>query len=654
MIAALSPRERRERTARVGVVRGMAGVGKTAVALRAAHELSSTFPDGCVYRDLGGDTVGLRPTRGEDLLEWLLRHLQVDCKTMPATMAERAALYQGRMRGKRILLVLDNVRSTDQVEQAIPSAPECAVIITTRHRLAALDAALHIDLPPLQRHDAQNLLRELVPPENPAGEPRDDRDVEQVVERCGDLPLAIHVAAGMYRRKPHLGLSGVREHLTARPGGLRALTDGERSVDVVLRAALGELGEPERRTFRLLSLHPGQRFTPAAVAALGDTSVVEAERQLDKLWDVHLLTPGGGERYGMHDLLRDLGTHELAAAVSSDERDAASRRLTELYIGLADAADSVVAPHRNRMPLPDHLHRFERVSPMADATSALEWFEEEETALVSLVRSAFERCDDEYCWHLAHILRGYFFLTCRFEPWISTHEYALECARRSGNIWWEATTRNNLGLAYAMRGDLEPASHQYELALELFTELDDEVSASHTLGHQAWIHHLEGDYVASVDKGRTALAVYRRTSLRRNAAIMLREIAGSLASLRRMPEASSHLESAIAEFRSLGLDLDLAMALNTLAEVHLRSDDVDAAEARFHEAAGVARMCGSCAEEARAFRGLGDTAIVQGRRGEAYAHWSSALTLLDDLDLPGAVEVRAHLDEMSVHYPETS
>lgn len=643
MLSALTPERAHRGSAQICMIRGMPGVGKTALALHAAHQLTPSFTDGCVYRDLGGDTTGVRPTRPEDLLEWLLRHLQVDAKAMPVGLADRAALYRGRTRGKRILLVLDNVRHSDQVTPVIPSEAGCAVIVSTRHRLASLDVAHHIDLSPLPDPDARDLLRQLATPDASADETGRTDDVEKIVERCGNLPLAIHIAASMYRRKPHLGFGGVRAHLTAQAEDIHTFSDGDRSVATVLHTALAELGDPERRLFRLLSVHPGRSFTAEVAAALADTSVREGMRLLDALWDRHLLTAGRGDSYGMHDLLRELSADD-AAALSAAARGAALRRVLALYLGIADAADRLIAPHRNRMPLPDDV---DAVTCFTDAASALEWLDAEEPTLVALARSARAHRHDEYGWHLAHILRGYFFHARRCEPWIATHEDALECARRSGNRWWEATTHNNLGLAFAMRQDPDDASRHYEHALAIFDELGDDISASHTRGHQAWIHYLGGQYTDAVEKAQAALTVYQRNAMRRNAAIMMREIGSSLAALHLVEDAVDHLEPAIAEFRELGLGLDMSMALNSLAEIRLRSDPADAA-ARFREARATARSCGSHIEEARALRGLGTAASLLGQPNEARAHWSSALTLLEEFGLADSVDVRRLLSEHPV------
>lgn len=638
MLAVLAGDEAHRNSARICLIRGMAGVGKTALALHAAHQLMPVFTDGCVYRDLGGDTTGVSPTRPEDLLEWLLRHLRVDAKAMPVGLADRAALYRGRTRGKRILLVLDNVRHSDQVMSVLPSEAGCAVIVNTRHRLASVDAAVHIDLDPLPRADARDLLRQTATPNAvPDDDPVPVEEVEQIVERCGDLPLAIHIAASMYRRKPHLGFRGVLEHLTAHAEGIDTFSDGDRSVATVLRTALAELGESERHLFRLLSVHPGRRYTPEVAAALAGTSVRQGRQQLDALWDRHLLVAGDGEGYGIHDLLRELSADE-ATALSDAERGAALRRVLALYLRTADAADALIAPHRNRVPLPGEIGD-EVAARFTDPAAALEWLDAEETTLVALARAARAHRHDEYACHLAHILRGYFFHTRRCDPWIATHEDALECARRSHDRWWEATTSNNLGLAFAMRHDLDDASRHYRHALALLTELGDDIGASHTRGHQAWIHYLRGQYSEAVEQARAALAVYRRHGMRRNAAIMMREIGCSLAALNQAEEAAEHLEPAIAEFDALGLDLDMSMALNCLGELHLRSDPADAS-ARFGAARRTARACGSRIEEARALRGLGSAAALLGRSKPARAYWSSALTLMEQFRLPGSDDVR--------------
>ncbi|UGT62493.1 tetratricopeptide repeat protein [Nocardia asteroides] len=630
-------------TGRVCVLHGMAGVGKTALALSVAHTVRDRYPDGCVYRDLGADTAGLRPTSPGDLLEWLLRHLQVDPGSIPAELDERAALFHGRTRDRRILLVLDNVSALDQVRAAIPSASGCAVLIITRQRFPSLEAAAHIELPLLSEQAAHQLLDRLVPAE---GHPEDRADVvAEILRSCGGLPLAVRVAAGMYRRKKHLGLAGVLHQLNA-----GRLVDGERDVLGLLRASLPERGTPERRLFVLTALFPGQHLTPRTGAALHGGTERETGELLDLLWDRHLLMPGPGLSYRMHDLLRQLATDELGELPQLD-RDAALRRLIARYLADADSADRVIAPRRNRFPLPADSPRGTRFH---HRRAALDWLHTAEPVLLALAEAALQRGFDEYCWHLAHVLRGYFFLACRIDSWTALHAVALTAARRDGDEWWEATTRGNLGLAYAMGRRIDDAEEQYRTALRIFTDHGDQVSAAHNLGHLAWIAHLRGDYSSAVEQASAALTVYQRAQLPRNAAIMMREIGTSLTAAGRFGEAEQRLEAAIVAFRALDLEQDLAMALHELATLELTAGEPAAAATLFAEAKELAADCGARGAQARALRGLGDAEARTGRYPEAAEHLRAALTLIEELALPGAQEIRHRLKAMPPATPVRS
>lgn len=622
------------RFAPVCVLRGMAGIGKTALALAAAHDLGARFPNGRVYRDLGGDTTGMSAVGPEDLLEWLLRHLQVGANSMPTTLADRAALFRGRVSGKRILLVLDNVRHVDQVISAIPAEPGCAVIITTRSRLPSLDHAHFIDLPLLTDEQSRDLLDQLVP----AIVDSADEQVKQILRRCGNLPLAIQVTAGMYRRTPHLGLAGVVDRLGSTDVP-RAPSDGERDVLRVLRSAMAEPGALEHRLFVLLALHPGQLVTPRIAAALADTDESAAQRSLDLLWDRHLLMPGPPPSFRVHDVLRQVASWELRTLTTTD-RDQALHRLIGMYLADADRADRSISPHRNRRSLPDGLRAGRHFQ---DPGAALAWLHANEAVLVALARTALVRGFHEYCWQLAHALRGFFFLTSRFDSWIAAHEVALIAAERAGERWWEATTRANLGLAFAMRQDLDHAQAQYRVSYAIFAALGDEVNGAHTMGHQAWISHLRGDFADAVEQAQAALQVYRRAGLARNAAIMLRELGVSLTAMSRFDAAERNLGAAIDDFRALDLHLDLAMALNNLGDLRLARADPRSAAVLFAEAADVAALCGAPGPEAAALRGLGDTHVESGSAGDAKVCWTQSLALLEKFALPGTQELRHRL-----------
>lgn len=618
--------------ATVAVVHGMPGVGKTALALAAAHELAGTFPDGRVYRDLGGDTEGMTAVPAAETLDWLLRHLGVDGKAIPDTVDERAALFRGRMRGLRALFVFDNVHEADQVLPLIPAEPGCAVLVATRRRLTSPADAEQVELGPLASDAAAHLLLSLVSPGEPPG-PAREAEISEIAERCFFLPLALHVASGMYHRKPHLGLRAVRDRLERTASG----------VTEVFGAALNQLREPEARLFLLLSLHPGRNITAAVAAALTEAAYDEGSELLEALWDAHLLLPGRGDGYALHDLLRRTADEEAVRRLSVPDRNRALTRLAALHLALADAADRLVSPQRNRMPLPEGVGAHRTDDAFASVAQAWAWLEDEEATLVALSRAALDAGAEEYCWQLAHALRGYFFHTGRCEPWIAVHKNAVAAAVQAGDLWWEATSKNNLGLAYAVRRDVERASEQYEKAFSAFTLLGDEVSISHTLGHQAWIDHLRGDFASAVEKGVRALEVYRREGLERNAAIMLREIGGALASMGQDEAAACNLGEAIAEFDRLGLDLDLCMSLNGLAELRLGTGDTAGAVRSFEAAERTAAESGSVTEQARALRGLGDVALSGQQRQEARELWRRALSLVEDLDLPDAAALRTRL-----------
>ena len=257
------------RTVVVSAIEGMAGVGKTQLAIRAAHELvrAGRFADVQLYVNLRGFDADAAPADPADVLDSFLRQLEVPARRIPAERDERAAMFRDRIAGRDALVVLDNAADEAQVADLIPADPRCLVLVTSRRNLAGLDGArlFRLDVFPLV--DALELLARVVGDERVAAEPE---AAVEVVELCGLLPLAVSLAAARLRSRPAWSLARLATHL--RDSGLDAVRAGSRELRPVFDLSYRELPAATARAFRLVSLHPGRGFTTGAVAALTGTS----------------------------------------------------------------------------------------------------------------------------------------------------------------------------------------------------------------------------------------------------------------------------------------------------------------------------------------------------------------------------------------------
>lgn len=617
------------------VISGMAGVGKTALALQGAWAASTSFPDGCFFLDFGETT----PHGAQEVLGSLLKLIGVPEERLPARPDALANLWRSRTRDKRLMLVLDNVRSAADVAPLLSSDPGCKVIVTSRKRLSALDEATHVPVGVLTDTEAGALFR-TAGGERAACAP--EAAVRAVVEYCGRLPLAVRIVAARLRSGSMRSVAELEVRLSHETHRLELLDDGDRSVAAALAVSCHCLSGEQRRVLALLALHPGLGIDLHDVAVLADIDPLRAATLVDGLADAHLVTHESPRRVSMHDLVRQFARVELLPQLTVEEQHAALRRLLEHGLRLAVAADKLLTPQRFRSPV--ILDDFpEGAWAFSDRAAGVLWLESEWRSLVALCETAAELGLHSLCWQLAFALRDFFFLTKRWGPWIETHTRAVESARTAGARTWLAISLSNLGVAHSDRGDLTMAVGYFQRALVLYQELGDDDGVVNSVSNLAWAELYLGEYENSMDGLRTALKYYRRMENRRNAAITLRGIALLEAELQLCPSAVEHAQQARAEFHALGLELDAVMSVNCAAWAHFRSGDHRAATAGYKEALALAESCASSYEGARALTGLGNISWARGRHEAATELWRRADALYGGLEPVMLGEARVRL-----------
>ncbi|MCS7479233.1 tetratricopeptide repeat protein [Umezawaea endophytica] len=602
------------------VLSGMAGAGKTALGLRASWDARESFPDGCLFLDLRGHALGTAMATAHDALDPLLRLLGVPGEQIPPHVDARANLYRSRLRGKRVLLFFDNVRSAAQVAPLLPAEPRCRVIITSRNRLNALDDAVHLPVDVLPEREAVVLFRAVGGDRARAAA---DDVVGRVVERCGRLPLAIRIAAARFRGSPLWTVEDFEQRLADETSRLDVLDDGERSVAAAFSLSCQALTDEQLRLFGLLALHPGRDVEIRTTAALADAGLAHTRNLVDHLGDAHLVAHDTPDHLAVHDLVREFARDRVLPGITADEQAAAVLRMLDHNLLLAESSDEFLAPHRFRPPftpndLPEVSEKF------TDRESALTWIDVEWPNLVGLCHLAAARGLHRLCWQLAYILRDFFFLAKLWDPWIDTHLVAASSARAVGDSKALAMTLDNLGMAHVDRGDLEVAVGYFEEALELFRELEDEHGITDALSNLAWAALYLDDHQTALRGLREVMESYRGRGRTRSAAIALRGVALVETELGRYSEAVAHAEQARGEFEGLALHLDVVMSVNCAGWAHFQAGDHGAAVGCYGEAVELGERCGSRYEVARALTGLGNVREAAGRHGEAVELWAKA------------------------------
>ncbi|WP_367045455.1 BTAD domain-containing putative transcriptional regulator [Streptomyces sp. Je 1-332] len=555
---------------RVLSLSGRAGSGKTALAVQLAHDSADLFPDGRVLinlRDAGGRAV----EPGKALVA-LLRRLRTPGTDeagdrLPTTESELTDLLHRRTEGRRMLLVLDDAVSEAQVRPVLSGAADCTVLLTSRRTLGALEGAQHLVVDVLSAEEAERLLFSCGGPRM-----REDPDAAAEIARlCGNLPLALRVAAAGLAARPHWTAAGLGRRLGDERTRLAALALGDLDVRSSLLAVYRDVGDEERHAFRMLGLGPLPDFPLWSAAALLSMDLPGAERHVDELVRAHLLEarqrPGRHTpvRYGFHSLLRALALEVLADEVPL-QAPRATERLCRAVLAVARYADGLLTPGRDQ--LESEAGTPAGISPQAlVGTAPLQWFQEEAAGLLEAVRQAHGAGLWQVCCALASAAAGYYEANALWDDWQSSHELALDAARQAADGPAEAVITRSLGDLAWQRHETSLAVDRYRFAWHLFTRHGWRVAAGRCLSGESDVL-LGLGRVARAERGYArALSVSHTHADARGSADALRGLA--LVCLRegRTEEALARLEACESAARFVGDQRWRAYARRTAAAV---------------------------------------------------------------------------------------
>lgn len=388
----------------IAMITGAGGVGKTALALHWGHRIRSRFPDGQLYVNLHGHSPE-RPLRPIEALGQFLRGLGVPAERVPAAEEEASAAYRSLLADRRILVILDDAGSEEQIRPLLPGGRRCAAVITSRDRLAGLvarDGAVPVPLGMLAPDEAGTLFGRLLGVERLAAEREAARELARV---CGYLPLALRIAAAGVLGRPGAGIAGqVRRLTVTRLSSLAVVGDPHAAVRGAFDLSYHRLDPPSRRLFRLLGLIPGPTFTTEAAAALSGAPLAETDHLLCRLAAAHLVEEGEPGRYTFHDLMREYARERARAEESEPDRTRALDALMDWYLRVVREAGNLAHPHTLRAPAPAPAVGGDRPIGFTDSAAALAWMNAERVNLVAAVKSATQR---PHGWRLMDAMNGY-------------------------------------------------------------------------------------------------------------------------------------------------------------------------------------------------------------------------------------------------------
>jgi tetratricopeptide (TPR) repeat protein len=471
--------------------------------------------------------------------------------------------------------------------------------------------------------------------------------VDEIVEACARLPLALAVAAARAMIRPEMPLAGLAEELRGTRSGLDAFAEEDETTDVraVLSWSYRALAAPAARLFRLIGLHTGPDLTLPAAAALSGEPVDATRRQLRALVRAHLLTEQVAGRYTLHDLLRAYAGELVHATESPAERETVRRRMLDHYVHSAYAADRLLHPHREPLCLPPP-HADVMVESPADRDHALAWFAAEHHVLVRAVRQAHDAGLDGDAWRLAWTLTTYFDLQGHWHDWVSTQRIALAAVVGTGDRAAQAFAHRNLGLAYAQLSEFDQSNHHLGQALADYQDLDDAAGQAHTHNTLARVYGSQGRPRAALHETTRAIQLFREAGHDANQARALNNVGWYHAQLGENDQALSRCQEALVLHQRIGDRYGEANTRDSLGLVHHHLGQYARAVDDYRVALDRWREVGDRYNEAGTLDRLGDTYSAIGDSPRAREVWEQALTMLTRLDHADAGEIRRKLDQL--------
>jgi tetratricopeptide (TPR) repeat protein/transcriptional regulator with XRE-family HTH domain len=685
----------------IHAIGGMAGIGKTTFAVHAAHQLASSFPDGQFFLPLHAHTAGQRPVDPADALGSLLLTAGVPAAQIPPGLEARASRWRDQVAGKKILLLLDDAASHEQVRPLLPGTAGSLVLVTSRRRLTALDDTAVITLDPLPPAQAATLLAQLAAR---AGIRAEDPAVGDLARLGGYLPLAIGMLASQLRHHPAWTAAGLAADLAGARDRLALMRAENLSVAAAFDLSYHDLTEDLQRLFRRLGLVPGPSFDGYAAAALGATSPDTARRHLGELYDQHLLTEPAPGRYQLHDLLRE---HARALADDDDpaDRAAATDRLLDYYLHTTVAAGRGIATPQpawryTGTPTATAAGRLLSGDPsvsipkLAASRQAAAWLEAERPNLHAAVGYAAASERPRHAIALSSALSGFLYAHNHWDQSVALHQLALTVASQAKDPAGEAIMLGELGALQRETGDYPAAAASLTRALALYRDTGDLPGQGYVLDHLGFLHSLTGDYPAAAACHGQALALFRDGGDRLGQA----ESVNSLGVVQQLTgdylaAASSHQQAlalyadvghlygqanalhdfgvvqqltgdypaatashrrALALFEQTGNQLGVAYVLNDLGVVQQLTGDFLGAAASHQQALALFGDLGNRLGQAEALNNLGELSFRTSSTGQAREHHNAALKIARDLSAPleeaRALEGtgRAHLQDGSI------
>ncbi|MFE7123064.1 BTAD domain-containing putative transcriptional regulator [Streptomyces sp. NPDC057617] len=657
----------------ISSVSGIAGVGKTALAARIAHDALEHFPDGQLYVDLQGS--GNHAADPGAVLGGFLRALGTADSAVPDSLAEREALYRSLLEGRRVLILLDNARDTEQVRPLLPGPTGSATLVTSRRKIAYLPGVRHLNLDVMAPEEALELFASIVGEKRAAAERKATLDV---VAACGFLPLAIRIIASRIAARPSWTIKSVAGALADERRRLDELQADDLAVRAVFEVGYQQLEPAQARAFRLLGLPDGPDISLAAASVVLDLPLDETKDLMESLVDASQLESTAPGRYRHHDLVR-LYARECAERDEQppSECESAMSRLLDFYLVTAKA---VYATDRPDDPLIEHLEPTALPGlPFRNRREARDWQYDEARCLLAHVHRSTGRDTLRRAVDLLLASRDLAESGTYGQAYTAAAESVCEAARATSDTRAEVRARVCLSQAHVVAGRFEEADREAEAAMAAAIVSHDSLSAGLVPDQQGIIALYRNRHAEAQDHFRRAIAAFRANGDRSGEASALCNLARAQLALGDAPSAIRSAEQGLDMLRSMRAGLRvgnalyaLGMALTVegrqeratqvlseavdifkearhpfwegmtrfqLAEAHLAADRPARAIAPAERALNLLSEVGGDWRRANVLTVLGKGLAGIGQTARARACWTEALSIYRELESPEAEEV---------------
>jgi DNA-binding SARP family transcriptional activator len=629
----------------ITAITGTAGVGKTALAVQWAHQVSERFPDGQLYVNLRGFDPTGSGMESAEAIRGFLDAFGVTPQQLPASLEAQAALYRSLLAGRRVLVLLDNAADEDQVRPLLPGSSGCLVIVTSRNELSGLivtEGARPVVVDLMSIPEAQQLLSRRIGKNRISAEPQ---AVDDIITLCARLPLALTLVAARAATHSGFGLSALASELREAGSSLDMFEGEDQATNVraVFSWSYQRLSVPGRQLFRLLGLQFGPDISVSAVASLAGLPKEQIRPALAELARAHLVGERIPGRFAFHDLLRAYATEVAHTEDSDEQRLAARHRMLDHYLHTASHADELLGRHQDR-PF-TLVAAGPGVTPesLVSQKEALAWFESEHAVLLAALRQGTGF--DTHIWQLAWTLASYFEYQGHWRDWRDSQSMALDASRRLSDKLAQALSQRSLGCAFVQLSEYGHARVHLQHALALFRELNDDTGQSDAHISLTWMMGRQGLYREALPHAEQALALARAAGHRPRQATALNAVGWFHAQLGDYEQALVYCHQALDLQREIGDPYGEAATCDSLGYAYRYLGNQAEATASYQVAANLYAEVGDRYNEADTLVSLGDSYRAFGDSESARIAWQQAVAIFEQLGHPRADTVRAEMRE---------